>query len=242
VRRAAPALLALGLILALAGCETTAEKSAKIEPIAKAAAARRRAAEKGLTITHPSRVLAVTQTAIVHDNEGSAAVVTLRNTSGRALRDVPIAITARDAKGTKVYDNSTPGLAPSLVSAPLIEPHGSIVWVNDQVTGAGTPTQLNAEVGEGEPVSGAVPQLTASGSLSGSEGATAEGTVVEQSGAPQRELVVYAVAERAGKIVAAGRAIVPVVEPGISGHFQIFLIGNPAGAKLRLTAPPTTFG
>jgi hypothetical protein len=58
----------------------------------------------------------------------------------------------------------------------------------------------------------------------------------------QLELVVYAVARRGGRIAAAGRAIVPQAPAGASTPFQVFFIGDPKGAQLSLTAPPTTLG
>ena len=82
MRRAA---LALGLAAgaaALAGCETTAEKSAQLEKQALIAAAEPPSAH-GLTITHPSRAVRVLSTALVSSREGTAVVVTLRNTSAR---------------------------------------------------------------------------------------------------------------------------------------------------------------
>ncbi len=49
------------------------------------------------------------------------------------------------------------------------------------------------------------------------------------------------VARRGGRIVAAGRAIVPLVKPGKKAKFNLFFIGNPKGARVTLSAPPTTF-
>jgi hypothetical protein len=53
---------------------------------------------------------------------------------------------------------------------------------------------------------------------------------------------VFAVAVRGGRVVAAGRAVVSVLpgHPGASVPFQIFLVGNPAGATIELTAVPTS--
>ena len=40
-------------------------------------------------------------------------------------------------------------------------------------------------------------------------------------------------------VVAAGRAIVEKLAPGKSAHFSTFPIGDPAGAELSASAPPT---
>jgi len=70
----------------------------------------------------------------------------------------------------------------------------------------------------------------------------AEGTVVNSSSVTQQELVVYAVGLRAGKIVAAGRAVLPNAPANATTPFQVFFIGNPKGASLQVSAPPTTLG
>ncbi len=240
--RAAALLL---VALALTGCETTQEKSAKLERAAKRAARTAKIAT-GLSIVHPSTQVAVVSATLVRDSEGSAAVVTLHNRTGRPLRDLPLEITVRDAGGQEVYANSAPGLAPSLVSASALGPHGQLSWVNDQVTSTGgTPASVSATVGRAAAVSGTVPRIGVEGvrlSAAAATEASAEGTVVNHSTVAQSELVVYAVARRAGRVVAAGRAIVQSLAAGASASFQAFLIGAPSGSQLTVTAPPTTFG
>jgi hypothetical protein len=44
-----------------------------------------------------------------------------------------------------------------------------------------------------------------------------------------------------GRIVAAGRAVLPEVAAGASVPFQAFLVGAATGARLEASAPPTTF-
>ena len=113
VRRAAAlAVGALALAGSLSGCETTAEKSAQLERTAH----RARPVEHGLTIARQSSDVRVLSATIVHGGEGSAAVVTLRNDSEHTLKDVPIAITVKDAHGSTVFQNNTPGLEAALTS------------------------------------------------------------------------------------------------------------------------------
>ena len=110
VRLAALALVAL----ALAGCETTAEKSARLEKAAKLAqkqaAAHGVVGKQGVSVAHVSRIIKVTGTTVLHSPEGAAVVVTLHNTSATAQRKIPIAITVHDASGATVYTNNEPGL------------------------------------------------------------------------------------------------------------------------------------
>jgi hypothetical protein len=237
VRRAALVLVAL----ALAGCETTAEKSAKLERQARQQRAHQPPPAKGLSITRQNADVKVEQTAIVHSSEGNAAVVTLRNTSARTLQDVPIAITVRDAAGSTLYTNSTAGLAHSLVSVPLLAAHGQVIWVDDQVQATGTPASVTARVGQAAAATGAIPPIIVQGAHLG-EAEGAEGTVVNHSRVSQTELVVDAIARRAGKIVAAGRAVLPQLPPATPTRFQVFFIGDPRGAQLAFSAPPSTLG
>jgi hypothetical protein len=241
VRRAALVLIAL----ALTGCETSAEKSAKLERAAKLEVKRTALATRGLTITKTSNKVKVLEASALSSSEGLAAVVTLRNLSDVALRNLPIEITIKGASGATIYTNNTSGLATALVSVPLLAAHATTTWIDDQVQGTGTPQRVSAKVGEGEVLAGAVPQLgVESAHLLRDEtsGLEAEGSVVNHSRLSQRELVVYAVARRAGRIVAAGRAVIPQAGAGSSSRFQVFFIGNPQGAQLEVSAPPTTFG
>ncbi len=70
----------------------------------------------------------------------------------------------------------------------------------------------------------------------------AEGTIVNRSSTEQDELVIYAVARRGGRVVAAGRAVLASLRASASLPFQMFFVGDPKGAKLALSAPPTTPG
>ena len=98
--------------LALTACETTAEKSAKLEKLAKREAAaatyRRRLTHRGLSIPRTSTKVTVTATGVLHSSEGAAVVVTVRNASATTLRDIPIEITVKDARGAPVYTNPRP--------------------------------------------------------------------------------------------------------------------------------------
>jgi len=229
---------------ALAGCESTQEKSAKLERIAKresAEGARRKAlAQRARSITRPSAVVEVTSATVLHSSEGAVAVLTLRNSSATALRELPVALTVYGAGGAKLYRNDAGGLSPTLAAVPLVGAHAEAVWVDDQVQVSATPLSARAEVGEGERVTGAIPAIAIEGARL-SEG-VAEGSVVNHSDVAQHELVVYALARRSGRIVAAGRAVVPQLAAGASERFQAFLIGEPRGARLEASAQPTTLG
>jgi hypothetical protein len=229
------------LAVSLSACETTAEKSAKFEQ----AAHHTRLAEKGLTITEPSSDVRVLSATIVRGHEGNAAVITLHNTSSHALRAVPIAITVKDAHGATLFQNNTAGLEPALTSLGSLAAHGQgATWIDDQILTSGTPASVSATVGESPSVSGTLPRIEARSVHASEEGGTegAAGTVHNGSSVTQQNLVVYVLARRAGRVVAAGRAVLPEVGAGASLPFQAFLQGDPSGARLEASAPATTFG
>jgi hypothetical protein len=222
--------------LALSGCETTAEKSAKLERAAKRVA---HTTQSGLTIAHPSSIVKVLSREIVSSSEGTAVVLTLRNPSATTLAEVPIAVSLKSASGATVYSNATPGLARTLTSIALLPAHTTTTWIDDQIQAHGA-VRVDSVIGEGKPVHGSLPAI-ALHEATLAEG-SAEGTLVNSSSAPQSELVVYAVARRDGRIVAAGRAVLASVAAGVSSPFQIFFIGQTKGAQLQISAPPTSVG
>ena len=225
--------------LAFGGCETTAEKSAKLQRQAK----RLTLDEKGLSIRRESSEVKVTGAVIVRDSERAAAVVTLHNDSPRAQQGVPIAITVKDGHGRTLFQNNSAGLESALVSLPSIAGHATVTWVNDQLPTNGTPTSVTAKVGEVPSVAASLPRLTIGAtqlSEDPANGLVATGHVSNASQVQQRGLVVFVVGRRAGRIVAAGRAVVPELAPGASATFQASLVGEAKGAALQFTAPPSS--
>lgn len=230
----------LALALAMSGCESTAEKSAQL---AKQAKHINLGSTRGLAIAKPSRYVKVLGAQVMAGREGSAAVITLRSTSSKPLRDVPIAITVRGAHGKVTFQNNAPGLEAGLTSMALLEPGQQSVWVNDQVQGSEAPTSVSAVVGESQPASGVLPQLRIVGAqpVAGS-GSAAAGTLTNDSAIAQSNLVVYAIARRGGRIVGAGRAIIPEVGAHGSSRFEVSFVGQIQGARLQFSAPPTMLG
>jgi hypothetical protein len=240
-RRHAPRALALlAAVLALCGCETTAEKSTKLEHSAK----HFKLAQKGLAITKQSTEVRVLGTSVVKSAEGSAATVTLQNRSARTLRSVPLAITVTNASGRTSYQNDAPGLESALISLPSLAAHATVTWVDDQLPAGIAAAGVSARVGEAQAISAPTPALTISGARVEQEpsGALATGTIVNHSGVEQRALVVFAVLRRGTRDIAAGRAVLPQLPADASMPFQVYFIGETRGGRLLLAAPPTTFG
>ena len=237
VRRAALlASLALALIV-LGGCETTAERSAKLERAAKRVTL---AQEKGLSISRPSTTVRVVSANVVRDAERAAAVVTLHNRSARTQRAVPIAITVKSARGATLFQNNAPGLESALVSVPSIAAHATVAWVDDQLPVSGSPASVSAVVGEAPSTTAPSPTLAVTGARiteDPANGVVADGTVTNRSKVAQASLVVFAVARRGAAIVGAGRAIVSELAPGAASPFQASLVGRALRARLAISAP-----
>jgi hypothetical protein len=228
--------------LVLAGCQTTAEKSAKLE---REARLHPLALAKGLSIARTSSRVKVIGTNVLRSSEGAVAVVELRNLSNEPLLSVPLAITVTDAHRATVYRNDAAGLEAALVSAPSLAPHASFTWVDDQLPAGGNAARVSARVGESPAFAGTLPQLRVAGLHlieDPTNGVGAAGTVSNPSGVAQAKLVIFAVARRGGKIVAAGRALLPELGAGSQLPFQVFFVGDPRGARLEASAPARTTG
>jgi hypothetical protein len=222
------------------GCSSTREQAAAFAQQGSSAFS-----VKGVRVREQSRVVRVLARSVVHDANGTAAVLLLRNGGRRPLADVPLALAVRDARGKVLWRNDAPGLERGLTHAPLLPPGRSVTWVDDQVTpaGGGTPSSVAVRIGAGKAAPATAPSVAVSGThLEGdpASGLTAGGRVANGSGVAQQNLVVAAVARRGGRIVAAGRAIVPLLKAHGHERFQAYFIGNPGGAQLDLDAQPTT--
>ena len=230
---------ALAISLALCGCQSTQERSAELQRDAKHTLL----ASQGVSVTKESPNVRVVHSTIIHTSTGTAVVVQMRNVSAKTLQDAPIELTVKDAKGGVLYQNNAPGLEPSLTKVAVLEPGAETIWVDDQVQVAGTPASTSGLVGEATTASQVPRMEVLNAHLSSEPGAeaTESGNVANRSATPQANLVVYALARRAGRIVAAGRAVLPEIEAGTSVPFQIYFVGNPQGAHVEVSAPATTF-
>jgi hypothetical protein len=230
-------LCAAVTLLGLVGCESTVDLARKIA--AKGIVAFQ---QHGLTVAKVDKHIRVLGTAIIRDASGTAVVVELRDSSDKPTGNAPIAIDVSDRAGKSVFSNDAPGLAVSLTHVPLLLPGQVFDWINDQVLATGTPALVVARIGAGSRVPASVPSMQVSGARSIDDpvsGYEVTGKVRNASGVTQVNLVLYAIARHSGRIVAAGRAIVPRLAAGKSAPFHAYVIGNPDGAQIFVTAPPS---
>jgi hypothetical protein len=237
--RAGALLLVAAAAVALSACQSTQELSAQRAKVAK-----KLVAEKGLSIGKANPDVAVRTTAVLQDANGIAVVVELRNKGRDAQAKLPVAISVTDSKGKALYSNNLAGLEDSLVSMALLERGQDAFWVNNQVTAAGKPAKVKATVGMAKGnLPAKLPTLEISGVHLSSDGssATAKGTIANKSTVAQKRVTISCVARRGSRIVAAGRAIVDRIAPAGAKPtpFTVFFVGNPKGAKLVFSAPPT---
>lgn len=235
--------LALVAAIGFGACQSTQDKSAELE----AESSGKLKTEAGLTIKHVNPDVRVTSTALLSGPEGSAVVVGLHNDSGENLVDVPIAVDVTDTTGGTYYKNDIAGIEPALAAVPYIPAHGDAEWVNDQVLGAGKPKSVKVKVGTGgSTFSGAMPEIEVSQpKLEGDpvSGVSATGTVVNRSGTDQRRLLLYVVARKGGRVVAAGRGALEHLKPEAKTlRYTVFFVGDPGGAALELSELPTLAG
>jgi hypothetical protein len=224
----------------LTACQSTQDKSAELA----ANGSKELLQEKGLTVGKESTDVKVTSTTLLTDKNGSALLVGLHNSSDKNLVNVPISIDVLDAKGRSVYKNNIPGIEQALASVPYIAAGGDVDWVHDQILATGKPKSVKVRVGASTAAySGELPDIEVTDpKLEGDpvSGIEATGDVVNKTGAEQGRLLLYAVARKGSRIVAAGRGALDHLKAGTKPlHYDIFFIGDPTGADLELTQFPT---
>lgn len=231
-------LASLAVAVLASGCESTQSKSERLSKKGNGAIA----AQKGLKIGKRSRAVKVLDTQVLSDANGVAAVVVVRNTTRKALGRVPISIDVTDGKKS-LFRNDEPGLEPSLTGLAAVGGDQTMAWVNDQVFSDKPAKQVKAVVGAATgPTPKSLPALEIGKAKLGGDptsGVAAEGSIRNKSKLLQRKLVLFAVARKGDKVVAAGRGQVDKLRPGKSAKYQIFFIGNPRGARIEIAAPPT---
>jgi hypothetical protein len=244
VRSSILALAAATCAAAVAGCQSSQDRSAELAKHAHNAIK----SEKGLAINGQNKAVKFLGATLLTDKNGSAAVLTLENQGAETITDAPIALQVLDGKRKQVYTNTTPGIEKALHTVPLLPPGRPVDWVNDQVFASRTPKSVRAQVGNTTGTASADP-LTLKVSqpnivndpVSGIE---ATGTITNTASTEVDRVLLMAVARKGGRIVAAGRGGVRKVKPAGEkpAHYHIFFIGDPRGATVSVEAYPNELG
>lgn len=235
-------LLATAATLLLAGCETTAQKSARLEKANKG----KLQAEKGVSVTKSDPKIKVGTPVIIEDEFGMAAVAEIKNTGRQAVVKPPIELVVEDGNGKEVFRNDTPGLDPALVSVAALPAGGEGFFVYDQLAIETDVAKAKAKVkvGAGKRTSktARLPEFLIDKTEfeRDQDGNTITGRVTNKSNVDQKRLVLYGVGKRDGKIVAAGTAQIERLAAGKAANFQMFFVGDPRGLRIETFVPPTT--
>jgi hypothetical protein len=227
------------LAVTASACESTESESAKIAREGGPAAA----GPSALKLGAANRGVRTSDVTLLSSSGRTAVAVKLTATSHRAQLNVPLLVNVTGAGEKVLYTNGTGGVEAALQRIALLRPDESTWWVDDQVLVTQKASAVKVRVGTGtSPRSTKAPVLTAKTKQVGEQSglSTLSGELVNGSSKAQAKATVFAVALRGGKVVAAGRAVVESLagHRGATAPFQIFLVGNPAGAKFELTAEP----
>jgi hypothetical protein len=225
------------LAVTASACESTESESAKIAREGGPAAA----GPSALKLGAANRDVRASDVTLLSSGGRTAVAVKLTATSHGVQRNVPLLVNVTGTDGKQLYTNGTGGVEAALQRITLLRPHESAWWVDDQVLVSQKASAVKVRVGTGTSSrSKTSPTLTAKAAHVGEQSglSTLSGELVNGSSKAQAKATVFAVALRGGKVVAAGRAVIASLpgRRGASAPFQIFLVGNPAGAKFELTA------
>jgi hypothetical protein len=228
------------LAMTASACQSTEQESAKLGREGKQLAAGPAAVKLGAV----NRSVRVSDVTLLSSSGRTAVVARLTGTSTRVQAGLPVLVDVTGTGGKLLYSNDASGLEASLQRLPLLRPKQGEWWVNDQVLSSQSASAVKVRVGTGSsPRRGSsIAVLSTSGVHLGKQSGLSvlSGNLLNRSAKTASRVPVYAVALRAGKVVAAGRAVAGAV-PGHAREavpFQIFLIGDPTGASIELTVPP----
>jgi len=228
------------LSVSATACESTEDQSARIGREGTHLIASAGTVHVG-KVNHGVRVSGET---VLSGAGRTAVAVQLTSTTTQPQVDVPVLIYVLGAGGKQLYSNDTGGLESNLQQMPLLRPGQSEWWVNDQVLTTQAASTVRVRVGDGTGrATRPIPSISVSGTQLGEQAGVSvlTGSVVNHSAVTEHGLPIFAVALRSGRITAAGRAVIPLL-PGNSttpAAFLIFLVGNPAGSSIQVTAAPT---
>jgi hypothetical protein len=239
-RVGAAAVAACACTLPLAACTTTQERSAALAKNAEQAAQAKR-----FRVGTTNAALTRSSVTTLSGTDARTVVVKITNASRRPQVVVPIGVDLYDGKDAQFFTNRVDGLDMPLNHVPVAGP-GTTWWVNNQLPAARA-ARTRVRIGTSKTTPPAqLPEIRVSGVNLTKDGDVhvARGKVTNLSAVEQRRLTVYGVALRGERVVAAGRAVIEKLGPKGSKRqrFNLYFTGDPTGATLVMSAPPSTLG
>jgi hypothetical protein len=227
------------LVLALTGCQTTQDRSAALRSRAAAVDGPGR-----VKIGRPEAGVRVLAKHELRAKDRAAVVVELRNTTGTALRRVPVSLRIV-VSGEEQYANDRDGADELLLRVPLLPARGRVAWVNADLPAIPPGARLTATLGsaKGRAGRGAKPLritgLRRDPEDTGESGVAVAGVVHNDSRQTQTEVPVYLTVRRGTRTVAAGTSRISSLGPRASARFEAFLVGDGRTGRLSAVALPT---
>lgn len=242
------ALAAAATAAVLAGCATTQQEAARLQ----LNAARIRASELPTEVKASGQTVDVTRVARVVTGDQTAFVVQVRNSGRQPVSDLPISVGVRVNGKRPIYLNRQSPAELSYFAAhlPLVAAGGTLTWVyttDRRLPGHARPFALvGGTPSNPAPRSNPLPVIRASAVVKVPPAPTGGASPLavslhNLSSVPQYQLQVYAVAEQAGRFVAAGSFTVPHLGSNSSSTVRLPILGHIGHARLQIEAPPTIF-
>ncbi len=238
-----PERLRLGLLvvscgalsLSLSACVSTEQES---ERIAREGG-RPSAGPSSLRLGAPNNSVRVSHVTLLAGGGRAAVAARLTTTSSHAQRDLPVLVTVIGKGGTVLYSNEAGGVESSLQHIAVLRPNQATWWVDDQVLSSQPASRVDVRIGTGPGAASRIPAVTTTAVTSTQQSgiSVVSGRLRNGSARALSNIAVFAVALRQGRVVAAGRAVVPAL-PGYAGAsalFQLFLVGSSAAARIELS-------
>jgi hypothetical protein len=217
----------------LSGCATTQDANRR----ASIQADRTLASRRALELRGTDRDVRAVTTTVLNGKEGSAVVAVLRNRGSQPVNDLPIEVGPEGGQPV----NARPNVPYFQSHAPAIAPGEETTWVYVSKDPLGS-NRAFVRVGAHP-----TPPLTTADHVSAldaggkGDGSSVKADVTNDTGVPQYDLDVYAVARTGGRMVAAGRANVEHLGVTESAHLTLPVIGDAKGAQVQIFAPQTLF-
>jgi hypothetical protein len=221
------------LAAAVSGCATTQDANKRIDVRFN----RTLASRKPLELHGTDHAVRVVRTSVINGKDGSAIVVVLRNRGDSPVNDLPIEVGPQGGRAINTAAN-----VPYFQShAPAIAPGDEVSWVyvsKDSLGSSHAFARVGAPSSPPMTTAGHVSELKASGK---GDASTVRAEITNDTGIPQYDMDVYAVARKGGRYVAAGRASLEHLGVSKTTHLSLPLVGDAKGTEIQVFAPQTLF-
>lgn len=227
--------------MTLAGCATTQQEAARLQ----LNSARIRTAEQKTVVRSAGSAVEVSDVSLLSSPGAHTFVVTLHNRRSTAVTDLPISVgvSSRGHHRLDLNAHSTQELSYYDSHLPRIAAGSSLTWVF--TTSSKLPPRAHpfALVGaHPSPVASAGASApTIAARVTGTQAAHHGGAVLEVtlrngSTIPQYQMPIYAIAQRGGRVVAAGELTVPHLGSRKTLPVRVPVRGSLSDARIRVAA------